>query len=95
SGILALRLVDGVDRAPSALGLKGRIRGDKNPGGRRDAGASSSAGIKSSGCSSLGTNTVADEAELVSLGLIKIDEAMKDVSSDPESMPNDECMSIS
>nr|GFC18782.1 hypothetical protein [Tanacetum cinerariifolium] len=25
--------------APSALGLRGRIRGDKNPGGRRDAGA--------------------------------------------------------
>nr|GFD35087.1 hypothetical protein [Tanacetum cinerariifolium] len=52
SGIPALRLVDGVDRASSALGLRGRIRGDKNPGG-----ASSSAGTKSPGCSNSGTNT--------------------------------------
>nr|GFD58836.1 hypothetical protein [Tanacetum cinerariifolium] len=43
--------------APSALGLRGRIRGDKNSGGRRDAGASSSAGTKSSECSNSGTNT--------------------------------------
>nr|GEV39171.1 zf-CCHC domain-containing protein/UBN2 domain-containing protein [Tanacetum cinerariifolium] len=43
--------------APSALGLRGRIRGDKNPGGRRDACASSLAGTKSSRCSNSGTNT--------------------------------------
>nr|GFD14871.1 hypothetical protein [Tanacetum cinerariifolium] len=43
--------------SPSALGLRGRIQGDKNPGGRRDAGASSSAATKSSGCSNSGTNT--------------------------------------
>nr|GFD35197.1 hypothetical protein [Tanacetum cinerariifolium] len=43
--------------ATSALGLRGQIRGDKNPSGRRDVGASPSAGTKSSGCSNLGTNT--------------------------------------
>nr|GEW46631.1 hypothetical protein [Tanacetum cinerariifolium] len=57
SRIPALRLVDGVDRALSALGLRGQIRGDKNPGGRRYVCASSSAGTKSSGCSNSGTNT--------------------------------------
>nr|GEZ96445.1 retrovirus-related Pol polyprotein from transposon TNT 1-94 [Tanacetum cinerariifolium] len=43
--------------ATSALGLRGRIRGDKNPGGRRDVGASSSAGTKSPGCLDSGTTT--------------------------------------
>nr|GFD50416.1 hypothetical protein [Tanacetum cinerariifolium] len=57
SRIPALRLVDGVYKAPSALGLRDQIWGNKNPSGRRDAGASSSAGTKSSGCSNSGTNT--------------------------------------
>ncbi|GJU97024.1 hypothetical protein Tco_1326295 [Tanacetum coccineum] len=40
-------------------------------------------------------DTVAGDAEIVSLGSIKIDKVMKDVSSGPESMPDDEIMSIS
>nr|GFB47639.1 hypothetical protein [Tanacetum cinerariifolium] len=69
SRIPALWPVDGIDRGISnnggvpdrctlsALGLRGRIRGDKNLCGRRDAGASSSASTKSSGCSNSRTNT--------------------------------------
>nr|GEV82468.1 hypothetical protein [Tanacetum cinerariifolium] len=38
---------------------------------------------------------VANDAEIVSLRLIKIDEVMEDAFSDLESMPNDEIMSVS
>ncbi|GKG32691.1 hypothetical protein Tco_0430201, partial [Tanacetum coccineum] len=41
----------------SALGLRGRICGDKKNGGSRGVGASSSAGTKSSGCSGSGMHT--------------------------------------
>ncbi|GKE42543.1 hypothetical protein Tco_1469827 [Tanacetum coccineum] len=40
-------------------------------------------------------DTVAGDAEIVSLGSIKINKVMKDVSSGPESMSDDEIMSIS
>ncbi|GJX04177.1 hypothetical protein Tco_0190093 [Tanacetum coccineum] len=39
--------------------------------------------------------TVTDDAEIVSLGSIKIDEVIEDAFSDLESMPDDEIMSVS
>ncbi|GKD15578.1 hypothetical protein Tco_1199985, partial [Tanacetum coccineum] len=39
--------------------------------------------------------TLADDVRLVSLGSIQVDKVMEDTSSNPESMPDDEIMSIS